>query len=232
MSKSHPEGFFVTGTDTGIGKTYISRLLADSFSVSRKVTYMKPVQSGCVPDKNGELKAPDFDYVMKGGAKMVGAYDQHVPYRFAHECSPHLASALAGVIISLDQIRTNFMSLSKNKTLTIVEGAGGILSPLSETSFILDLIEHLALPVVLVTSPRLGTINHTSLTLRLLHESGVKIAGIVLNSFQEYPKDYMYHDTLRMIKEHTHPIPFLEVPYGAVCDEKVADFCREIQKQF
>ena len=89
---TRPLGLFVTGTDTDIGKTYVSRLLADTLAESMTVTYMKPIQTGCEGDK---LSSPDFDFVMAGKAKPVVGFDIHVPYRFAPACSPHLAADLA-----------------------------------------------------------------------------------------------------------------------------------------
>jgi dethiobiotin synthetase len=229
MKKNTFEGFFITGTDTGIGKTYVSKLLFDEFTKRRKTTYMKPVQTGCTRDSTGFLQSPDLNFIMKGHTDFSGSYEEHVPYRFENECSPHLASRLTGEIISLEKIRDCMLHLSTHKALTLVEGAGGIMVPLSETIFMIDLIEHLCLPVILVTTPRLGTLNHTFLTLRLLHDCGVKIAGMIFNNITDGPHDYVYHDNLRMIREHTIPIPFLEVLHGDTCDG-IVDFCDKIEK--
>ena len=225
-------GFFITGTDTGIGKTYIARLVADCFAAQRRTTYMKPVQTGCSQGPQGILKAPDFDAVMEGNAMMKGTYEQHVPYRFEPACSPHLAAALAGITISLEHIRNCFTAIATTMDLTLVEGAGGILSPLGETTFIIDLIVYLNLPAIVVTTPRLGTLNHTFLTLRVLHESGVRVAGIVLNHVSNEPASYIHHENLRMIEAHTHPTPFLEVPFGSCDNQNLKDFCSAVTKQF
>ena len=171
------KSFFITGTDTGIGKTWVSRLLADCFSSFGKTTYMKPVQTGCVRSDAGEIRAPDYDYVMCGKARMNGTYEQHVPYRFEPACSPHLAASLAGLPIELDQIKSCYETIATGMDTVIVEGAGGILVPLSDTVYILDLIMYLHLPVLLVTTPRLGTLNHTFLTLRILQECGADMQG-------------------------------------------------------
>lgn len=225
-------GFFITGTDTGIGKTYVARLLADCFAAQRKTTYMKPVQTGCIQGPQGVLTAPDFDAVMEGSAAMNGAYEQHVPYRYEPACSPHLAAALAGTTVSLDHIRNCFTALTTKTDLILVEGAGGILTPLGETTFIIDLIVYLNLPVIIVTTPRLGTLNHTFLTLRVLHESGVRVAGIVLNHVSNEPSSYIHHENRRMLEAHTHPTPFLEVPFGSCDNQNVKDFCSVVIKQF
>jgi len=127
MKNGMGHGFFITGTDTGIGKTYVARLLLEGLAAARQtVTYMKPVQTGCTCDAEGNLVAPDFDYVMKNGAYMSAEMEDHVPYRFEPACSPHLAASLAGVTISLEYIREKFSRVSDKKSIAIVEGAGGI----------------------------------------------------------------------------------------------------------
>jgi len=224
-----PKGFFITGTDTDIGKTFVSRLLVNHFSCSRKVTYMKPVQTGCEFDKDGTVKVPDLDYVLPDKTMMSSTLDNHVPYRFKPACSPHLAATLDSQLISLEHIRQCFLPVSSPVDLTIVEGAGGVLAPLSETTFMVDLMVHLQLPVILVTSPHLGTLNHTFLSIKALHHSGVVLAGIVLNNSRNIPKDYLYYDNMRMTMDHTRPVPFLEVSYGEYDEQRLDTFCTQIQ---
>ncbi len=232
MIKNKIKGFFITGTDTDIGKTYISRKLADSFSLSQKVTYMKPVQTGCFVDENGLLVAPDFQYVFQGKAIMNGTLDQHVPYRFKPACSPHLAAKIAKQSISLNHIYDCLIKISKENTLTIVEGAGGVLAPISETAFNIDLILHLQLPVILVTSPNLGTLNHTFLSLKELRSAGVTLAGIVFNNCRNVPKNFIYHENIHMIQEHTRPVPILEVDHENQCQERFNEFCKKLISLF
>lgn len=220
--------FFITGTDTSIGKTYVSRLLADMFGSVWKTTYMKPVQTGCTKDEGGILRAPDFDEVMAGAAVMNADFGQHVPYCFEPACSPHLAASLAGEAISLPHIKECFSTVSECMDVTIVEGAGGIFAPLSETLFMIDLIVHLNIPVILVTCERLGTLNHTFLSLRVLRESGISIAGIVLNNTSNDSPTYIRSENRRMIEMHTRPVPFLELPFGAEDSQQVKDFCDAI----
>jgi len=224
--------FFITGTDTDIGKTYVARLLADCFSNNYKTTYMKPVQTGCTVEPTGSKRAPDFDYVLSGSATMNGSYEQHVPYRYEPACSPHLAATLAKETISLDHISNCLKTVSMGMNVTIIEGAGGILAPLSETTFTIDLIVHLNLPVLLVTTPRLGTLNHTFLTLRVLRESGIRVIGIVINNRQNIPFSFIYEENRRMIETHTHPIPFLSLPFGNSNAEQIKDFSNAITRQF
>ena len=230
MNMSFTRGFFVTGTDTDIGKTYVARLLADCFSTTGKTTYMKPVQTGCTREPTGELRAPDFDYVMCGTSRMNGTYEQHVPYRFEPACSPHLAASIAGEPIDLDIIKSCYTAVSGGMATVIVEGAGGILAPLSETRYLLDLIIYMHLPVLLVTTPRLGTLNHTFLTLRTLQESGTTLAGIVFNNCTNESLSYIYHENHRMIRSRAPAVPFLEVPFAAPDHHTVKEFCDAINQ--
>ena len=228
MKNGTGHGIFITGSDTDIGKTYVCRILAEGFAPWQTVTYMKPVQTGCRRDAAGVLHAPDFDQVMQGNAIINAEPDDHVPYRFEPACSPHLAASRAGLMISLEYIREKFNRVSNKKSVTIVEGAGGVLTPLSETTSMLDLIEHLHLPVVVVTTPRIGTLNHTLLTVEALAKRGIEPAGLVLNNRQELPENYIYHDTLRFLHEHLPAALFLEIGHKGECDLKVEEFCHAI----
>jgi dethiobiotin synthase len=228
MKNGIGHGFFITGTDTNIGKTYVARLLMEGFSAFQTVTYMKPVQTGCTPDADGNLAAPDFDYVMKDGAYMGAEMGDHVPYRFAPACSPHLAASRAGVTISLELIREKFNRLANKKSVTIVEGAGGVFTPLSEDTSMLDLMLHLRLPVIVVTSPRVGTLNHTLLTVEALAKRGIEPAGIVVNNAVETVEDFIYHDNLRVMRYHVPNAVFLEVNYDEGCTDEVKVFCRAL----
>jgi dethiobiotin synthase len=231
MKNRMGHGFFITGTDTGIGKTYVARLLLEGFAGQQASTYMKPVQTGCIRDAAGNLTAPDFDYVMKNGAVMTAEVDNHVPYRFEPACSPHLAASLAGVTISLEHIRENYSRVSDKKSITIVEGAGGVMTPLSETTTMIDLMLHLRLPVVVVTSPRVGTINHTLLTVEALVKRGIEPIGMVINNAQEIVEDFIYHENVRVLRYHVPNAAFLEVNHDGECDDKVKEFCNALFKR-
>jgi dethiobiotin synthetase len=159
---------------------------------------------------------------------MSAELDDHVPYRFEPACSPHCAASRAGVMISLEHIREKFNRVSKNRAVTIVEGAGGVLTPLSETTSMLDLIEYLRLPVVVVTSPRIGTLNHTLLTFEALVKRGIEPAGLVVNNLAQLPEDFIYHDTLRFLHERLPTAPLLKVGYKEECNRGVEEFCHAI----
>ncbi|RJQ84616.1 MAG: dethiobiotin synthase [Desulfobacteraceae bacterium] len=161
-----PSKLFVTGTDTDVGKTVVSAILM----CGTRGKYWKPVQSGL-----GSMT--DTEWIRQ----VSGLPDSHfVPerYRLSRPLSPHAAAAIDGVSIGLDDFQAPdtppFDPL-------IVEGAGGVMVPLNERHFMLDLIVRLGLPVMVVASSRLGTINHTLLTLDKLRSRNAAIAGVVLN---------------------------------------------------
>ena len=160
-----PRGFFVTGTDTGIGKTVVSALLCAALDAF----YWKPIQTG-------SIEGTDRATVMRLAELSPGQALPEV-YCFRPPVSPHLAARLARVRIELGKI--TMPKLPRGKIL-IAEGAGGPLVPINEKQLMTDLMRHLGLPVVLVTRTTLGTINHTLLSLAALRAANLKIAGVVM----------------------------------------------------
>ncbi len=159
-----PESFFITGTDTGVGKTVVSALLC----VGLDATYWKPVQTGT-------REGTDTETVMQL-AQLPRQRTLPESYRFKPPVSPHLAAKWAGVRIELRKIK---MPAPVPGSL-IAEGAGGVLVPLNRTQLMTDLMRHLNLPVVLVARTTLGTINHTLLSLAALRAARLDIRAVVL----------------------------------------------------
>ncbi len=232
MKETRPHAVFVTGTDTGIGKTYVCALLAQALSERLSVSYLKPVQTGCDREKDGQLRAPDFEVVLGTSRIARDDYAVHVPYRFVPACSPHLAARQAGTGISLDRPAECLALLGKDRTTVIVEGAGGVLVPLNQRDTIADLMLKLALPVVVVTSPRLGTLNHTFLTLEALDTRGLRLAGLVFNNAEGLPKDAIYIDNRELLRSRAAPAPLLELDRGESLTPAVRAFRDELIGQF
>lgn len=157
-----PSAFFVTGTDTDVGKTIVSALL----TIALDGTYWKPIQSG--RDERGQT---DSDRLRSFGCRVLPER-----YCLGQPLSPHLAARLDGVEIELADFE-----LPRVEGSLIVEGAGGLLVPVNDRHLMIDLIGHLGLPVVLVARSGLGTINHTLLSIGALRRSGIPILGVVLN---------------------------------------------------
>lgn len=179
-SYSMHKGIFITGTDTGVGKTYIaSGIAAELKKVGVNVGVMKPAETGCKM-RDGELIAKDALRLMRASGvrdslKLVN------PYCFRKPLAPSIAAGLDGKLIDLNRIINAYHLLSRRHDFMIVEGAGGIMVPLIQTYTYLDLAKTLKLPVVIVARAGLGTINHTLLTVSALKSRGVAIAGIVMN---------------------------------------------------
>lgn len=164
--KRVPPRFFVTGTDTGIGKTLVSALLCAALDA----VYWKPIQTG-------SREGTDRETVTRI-AELPPARALPETYIFSPPVSPHLAARQAGVRIDFENIR--LPAATKGEAL-IVEGAGGALVPINEKQLMTDLMRHLKLPVVVVARTALGTINHTLLTLAALRAARLKICGVVLS---------------------------------------------------
>ena len=159
-----PESFFITGTDTGVGKTVVSALLC----VGLDAIYWKPVQTGT-------REGTDTETVMRL-AQLPRARTLPESYRFKPPVSPHLAARWAGAQIELRKIK---MPVTVGGSL-IAEGAGGVLVPLNRTQLMTDLMRHLNLPVLLVTRSSLGTINHTLLSLAALRAARLDVRGVIM----------------------------------------------------
>lgn len=160
-----PKGFFVTGTDTGVGKTMVSALLCAALDAA----YWKPIQTGT-------MEGSDRDAVMQL-AEIPPEQIFPEAYCFQPPVSPHLAARLANQRIEIRKIKIPLVS--EGRTL-IAEGAGGALVPINDKQFMTDLMRHLKLPVVLVARTALGTINHTLLSVAALRAARLPLAGVVM----------------------------------------------------
>ncbi len=178
------KGIFITGTDTGVGKTYVAAGIAAHLKrISVDVGVMKPVETGCGA-RRGRLIPGDTVRLMKS-AGVRDALALVNPYRFRKPLAPSVAAELEGRKIAPDRIVRSYRVLSQRHGFMIVEGAGGIMVPLRRKYTYLDLARAIGLPVIVVARPSLGTINHTLLTITALREKGLEIAGIVINYAQE-----------------------------------------------
>ncbi|MGH6628632.1 MAG: dethiobiotin synthase [Burkholderiales bacterium] len=173
-------GFFVTGTDTGVGKTLVACALLRAFAArGLKAVGMKPVASGAEPRGNA-LVNDDVEQLIAAGN--VVAPREHVnPYCFEPPIAPHIAARLAGVTIALDRIEHSFRELAARAQVVVVEGVGGFRVPLGAGADTAQLAARLALPVVLVVGVRLGCLNHALLTAEAMAARGLKLAGWVAN---------------------------------------------------
>ncbi len=177
------KGIFITGTDTGIGKTYVAAGIASALKRSGiNVGVMKPAETGCAVRKGRMI--PQDALRLSEAAGVRDSLALVNPYRFRKPLAPAVAADIERKIIDPGKIISAYRTLSQRHDFMIVEGAGGIMVPLQGTYTYLDLAGALGLPVVVVARPSLGTINHTALTLAAIAQRGLFVAGIVINYAQ------------------------------------------------
>ena len=170
------QGYFVTGTDTGVGKTTVSCALLRAFAAQgKKAVGMKPVVAG---SENGRWH--DVEQLI--AASNINAAREHInPYAFDPPVAPHIAAQQAGIDIDLAVIQHAYQALSNQADVVIVEGAGGFLVPLNAQQTGADLARALNLPVILVVGMRLGCLNHALLSAQAIRAAGLPLAGWVAN---------------------------------------------------
>jgi dethiobiotin synthetase len=208
------KGIFITGTDTGVGKTYIAAGIASSLRRGGvNVGVMKPVETGC-PRRLGRLVPSDTLALMKA-AQTRDALGLVNPCRFLKPLAPSVAAKLEGKHIDPAKIIDSFLELSRRHDFMIVEGAGGIMVPISRNYLYLDLAAALRLPVIIVARPGLGTINHTLLTISAIRSRGIIISGVVINyAKHEWKKGLAERTCTEEIKSASGVRVLGEVPYG------------------
>ncbi|HKV42028.1 MAG TPA: dethiobiotin synthase [Blastocatellia bacterium] len=166
-----PNGVFVTGTDTGVGKTVVSAALMHRYRGLGEICYWKPIQTGIEQDDDTAIVRE------LGGCKDCEILSEGV--RLRRPLSPHLAARLSGQRIDLDRLMTSFLKVPAT-AVRIVEGAGGALVPINNTELMTHLIQQLGLPILIVARSGLGTINHTLLTIEALRNRSLNVAGVVM----------------------------------------------------
>jgi len=172
---------FITGTDTDVGKTVITGCLAAALiRKGKKVAVYKPVQCGDLLE--GNIPSPDLVLVKK----LSGIPDNDLvnDFCFSIAASPHLAAEHDKTKLDIDVIKNHNKSLMDEYDFVLVEGAGGLIVPLTRDYTVLNLIQDLSIPVLVVARAGLGTINHSSLTVNILKYHKIPILGVVLNYFK------------------------------------------------
>jgi dethiobiotin synthetase len=173
--------FFVAGTDTGVGKTLITGLLAAFFSEKgHTVITQKWVQTGS--NYPAEDVLAHLAIMNRGQENIKMQKERVMPYVFKYPASPHLASRLSGKKIDPGKIIQAHKDLCKEYDVVIAEGAGGVMTPLSDKVLIMDIVAACGLPVIICAPNRLGAINHTLLTAGMLRKNGIKVMGVILNN--------------------------------------------------
>lgn len=199
--------FFVTGTDTDVGKSYICKHLAKEYAnMGKKTSYLKPFQSGV--EKNIDSDAAQVKKTAQG-VVTKSSYVTNTP------ATPLISSEIDGVEYDLKKVKTDYDELSNNSDITIVEGSGGLYVPVKKDILMIDVIKYLNLPVLLVARPNLGTINHTLMSVECLKGKGIKILGIVISNYPSETSDPVILRAKEMIE--------------GFCDIKILDIIHKNQ---
>ena len=219
MARARYRGVMVTGTDTEVGKTVVAAGLARFLrGQGLDVGVMKPVASGAVESEAGGRVSSDV-VALVTAACSSDPVEWVNPYCFVPPVAPALAAELEGVAVDLERIGDCFGRLRARHDLTVVEGAGGALTPVAGKLSVADLAQRLRIPALIVSRAGLGAINHTVMTVECLRSRGVECLGFFLNRFPEAP-DLAERTNGDRISEitgvlHLGSIPNLEDPLGA-----------------
>jgi dethiobiotin synthetase len=197
------QAYFITGTDTGIGKTYVAcQMIREYVAQGYRVVGMKPVAAGCEL-VDGQWVNEDVA-LLRQASNVQAPLHLVNPYCFTAPIAPHIAASQEGVDIQLDDIQRAFNELAQLADIVVVEGAGGLLVPLNAESTIADLIALLNIPIVLVVGMRLGCINHALLTLEVIQFRRLPISAWVANPID---KDMLcYEENLNTLRSRMFPI--------------------------
>jgi dethiobiotin synthetase len=219
-----PKGFFITGTDTGVGKTVITVALIKAIGLfGLRACGMKPIETGCIKSNvkcqmsnvkfKDEVLIPSDGMFLKEMADMNDSIDLVTPICFENPLAPLTASEIEGMPVDLKKIKKAYSELSKKYKVVIVEGIGGLLVPIKKDYFVLDLAKDLGLPIIVVSRPGLGTLNHTMLTVNYAIKEGLNVAGIIIN-YSKSPKGTLAEDTNPEVIKQISPVPIIGIfPY-------------------
>lgn len=178
-------GIFITGTDTGVGKTVASAVVARLLKRrGLSVGVMKPVTSGCI-ERDGKLVSEDAELLRFGAG--IDCDEDCTPFLLRAPLAPSVAASLDGVRIDFKVIKDAYDRLAEKFDVMIVEGAGGLMVPLAGGLLMADLAAHLGLPVAVVARPGLGTVNHSLLTTFCARTLGLQVKGVIVNRYPELP---------------------------------------------
>jgi dethiobiotin synthetase len=208
------KGFFITGTDTGVGKTHVGAILTRMLHTrGLDVQPRKPVESGCRRSAQELIPTDGTAYYQAAAGRVPLALISR--YRYEAPVAAERAARLAGESLKLEQVLTAVTTGLRPASVLLVEGAGGFYSPLCADGLNADLAAALGLPVVLVAADRLGCLNHILLTQAAIEQRGLRTAAIVLNRFELSPVAAMDNaEDLRRLLAHSN-VPLLTVTAGA-----------------
>jgi len=221
---------FITGTDTDVGKTYVAAGLAVTLrKMGIDVGIMKPFAAG-TPQKKG-FKSEDIE-ILSRASQVSDPEELMNPQFFKMAASPYTASKTLKVKVRVKSVLSSFKKLSKLHSMLLVEGMGGIMTPILKNYFVTNLIKDMKLPAVIVTRTRIGTVNHTIMTCKMCEKYKIPIKGIIINNFDS---DGYTVKTLKRDLQSLTGVPILgTIPYieNLSDDSLYKNFKRNIDMNF
>lgn len=215
-------GWFVTGTDTGVGKTLVTAALIHLLAKrGESVVGMKPVASGCRNSEHG-LRSEDAEIII-AAANVNADYGDINPYAFEPAISPHLAAQEVGIKIELENVFNHFEILKQHSETILVEGVGGWMAPLGHVITNEHLAKTLGLPVILVVGLRLGCISHTLLTVRAIEAADVALVGWVANTID--PNQERIEEIVTTLSKRLAAPMLGQVSHLKQCDFRAVSRC-------
>jgi dethiobiotin synthetase len=207
------QAFFVTGTDTDVGKTYVAcKLIKDYVAQGYKVVGMKPVAAGC---EFVDGKWVNDDVLKLEAASNVKAPRELInPYSFKEAIAPHIAAELAGVEIEIEVIKQAFDALTTVADIVIVEGAGGFLVPINDNETMADLAIALNIPIIVTVGMKLGCINHTLMTVEAIKVRQLVLHGWVANQIDQNMQ--FYNENIATVAKKIHQNNMFECKFHPV----------------
>ncbi|MDH5761851.1 MAG: dethiobiotin synthase [Nitrospinota bacterium] len=206
------KGLFITGTDTGVGKTVVTAtILAWLRHQGIKTGVMKPIETG-VDAKCSSAANSDALFLMETG-NIEDPLEEVCPFRLKHAASPYQAALIDNRTLQPKSILSAYDKLAEKNDWMLVEGIGGVRVPITQEYGVVELIRDLGLPALVVTRYELGTLNHTLMTLETLRHSGIAVKGVVFNRTGPGKLDAIAQDQPRIIKELTDIPVLAEFPY-------------------
>jgi dethiobiotin synthetase len=223
-------GIFITGTDTGVGKTLVAATLAAYLrDIGYRVGVMKPAETGC-QEIDGKL-FPEDAMRLKEASGFGEPLEKICPYRFAEPLAPSIAAERAGVKIDVDHLLDVYGEISANHDITLVEGAGGLMVPLLPSYTYADFARVLKLPTIVVAANKLGAINHVLLTLEHASCKGLSVLGYVLNRVSN--ENSLAADTNREVLSSLTGVQCLgELPFSETAETRKQFPLDEFGKEF
>ena len=226
------QGYFITGTDTNVGKTVVTACLAKLFkNRGEDVGVMKPIETGVDPECSSSANSDAKFLIEVTGVQ--DALENVCPYRLKAPASPYQAARIEGKELDPEKLLERFRALQSKHSMMLVEGIGGLLVPITKRYNVTDLALQMNLPLIIVSRIQIGTLNHTLLTINAARQHGLKVAGVILNPVYEGELDTIEEEQGSLIEEFSDTPILGTCPYiHDVSSERIIQNLALLQKQF